>query len=476
MIDNEEFRFGSAGFADAQAIARAGLYRQQPNSMFVGFFEGKPLWYSGAGGMLLTAGARGGKLRDILAYNLCFGIYTFSSIILDQKGELAALSQDQTPDGKFCFYWNAAALCGLPQHHINPVDYIRIDSPTLVSDVKVFCENMIALSGAANGVYFEQRAREFLEGIVLTVVRIDGVLTLPRLYHFINLIVSDSDGWLDFAFEMSESGFPISARVEEEIAASRKNPSNGFQGILGEIFKAFACLSDPLLMKSVSPPYDFSMAELCRSERAYQVYLMPPAEFVGPWAPVIKALLVAAMVYKSRAPQAPQQTWIIDECAQLGAFPLVPKLFTYGAGIGIRPWAVFQSAYQMNAMGPNAQNIITSSAALRSYFAVRDIESASAVSRMLGAQTLEYDDGHRQAEAELARREAMNALLNGEDPMSAGLRYAHYKKTSTMKTKQHRLLRTPDEILNMPPNRQFVFVDGLDKPVYAERKPYYEQR
>ena len=481
MIDNESNRFGSAAFAENIDIARAGMFRQASNSLFVGFFGNKPLWYSGAGGLILVAGARGGKLKDILSYNICSGIgRAISFLILDMKGELAAISQDQTPDHKYNIYWNPLALHGLCQHRINPLDYMRADSPTLVSDVKVFCENMVPLSGSANAAYFERRAREFLEGIILTLVKLEGALTYPVLYYVINLIPGGGDAWLDFAFEMTECGFPISKRIEEEIANSRDNSSNGFQGILGEIFKAFACLSDPALMESVSPyadgTYDFSVGDMCRDDQLHQLYLMAPAEFVESWNPVIKSVFVAGMVYKSRAPHAPQQTWILDECAQLGAFPLVPKLFTYGAGIGIRPWAVFQSTYQMRALGPNAENIITSSAALRSYFAVRDIESATAVSRALGAQTLEFDDELQQSRAQLAKQQAMQALLNGDDPFSAGLTYAHHKQAVKHRTKQHRLLRTPDEVLNMPDDMQFIFTDALEHAVYSNRAAYFEQK
>jgi type IV secretion system protein VirD4 len=109
-------------------------------------------------------------------------------VILDMKGELAAISRDQTPDKKYCIYWNPMGLHGLARHRINPVDYLRADSPSLVSDAKVFCENMIASSGSAQAAYFEGRAREFLEGIVLTLVRIKGAVTLPDLYQILNLI------------------------------------------------------------------------------------------------------------------------------------------------------------------------------------------------------------------------------------------------------------------------------------------------
>ncbi|MEM9668631.1 MAG: type IV secretory system conjugative DNA transfer family protein [Pseudomonadota bacterium] len=479
MLINEIDRFGSAEFSNAHNIQSAGLFTQIADSLFVGFYGNRPLWYSGAGGVLLTAGARGGKLATVLGYNLCHGIGSaYSTVNLDMKGELAPISQNQTPDGKHCIYWNPMGLHGLPQHSINPLDGMRGEDPALVSKVKMFCENIIQASGSANSKYFEDRAREFVEGITVTLARLDGVPTYPRLYGIINLIPGNSDAWLDFAYEMHISGYPLSVRIEEEIAAARQGDGNagGFQGILGEVFRAFSALSDPLLMASVSPPYDFSFEQLCQSGQLYQVNLMPPAEFISSWAPVIKSMFVAGMVYKAERPDAPRQTWILDECAQLGGFPLITKLFTYGAGIGIRPVAVFQSKKQMRAIGQDAESIIASSAALRMYFAIRDIESATDVSRMLGAQTLEYDDEEKQAAARLAKQQAMNALLMGEDPFRAGADYRHHRDMSEHRSKMHRLLRTPDEVLNMPPNKMYLFADGLASPIYADRKPYWEQK
>lgn len=474
---NEHYRFGSAAFADMRELSAAGFFRQSPTSLFVGFSEGKPLWYDGAGGLLLTAGARSGKLRDILAYNLCAGICTGGSLlVLDMKGELAAISQDQTKDAKFCAYWNPLGLHGLPQNRVNPVSYIRKGSPTLVSDVKVFTENMIPLSGSANGKYFEMRARDIVEALILTLVEQHGALTLPDLYRIINLIPGAGDNWLDFAYAMHTSAFPLARRVEEEINQSRKDTSTGgFQGILGEIFKAFSCLSDPVLLESVSPPYDFDCSALTDSSQRWQVYLMPPAEFVDAWAPVIKAIFVSAMIYKSRAPSAPQQTWILDECAQLNNFPLVVKLFTYGAGIGIRPWAVFQSTDQMNALGPNAKNVITSSAALQIYFALRKISSARDVSTMLGTQTLEFNDTLQQGQSRLAKSRILQSLLTGEDPLAAGIAFSHFKHAEAHRSKQMRPLQTPDEVMNAQPDTAFIFTDSLQHPILAQRKAYYAQ-
>lgn len=480
-LGNDIDRFGSARFSDESDLRRAGMLEQKPDSVFIGFSGEKRIWYSGMGGLLLVAGARGGKLRDILAYNLCTGVlHSVSILCLDMKGECAAVSQNQTADGKHCIYWNPLRLHGLAAHRINPVDYINRDNPNLVSDVKVFCENIIPLSGGTQNQYFERRARELLEAVILTLVQIKGVLTLPDIYRVINLIPAGGDAWLDFGFEMTQCGFPIAERIEEEIAVSRENPTGGFQGILGELFKAFSSLSDPVLLESVSPyadgSFDFSLSQLCNGNQLYQLYLLPPAEFIDAWSPVIKAIFVAAMIYKARSPGAPGQTWILDECAQLGGFPLIPKLYTYGAGIGIRPFTVWQSAYQMNALGPKAENIITSSAALRLYFAIRDIESATAVSKALGAQTLSYDDDAAQARARHAKEQAMQTLINGGDPFAAGLSYAHHKQEAARKTKQLRLLRTPDEVINTPADRMYIFTDALPHPFYGRRRAYYDQK
>lgn len=376
---------------------------------------------------------------------------------------------------KRCKYWNPAGLHSFPQDHINPADFMHIESPSLVSDVKVFCQNFVTSSGSANAEYFESRAQAFLEAVILTIVYLDGKLTLPRLYEVLSLMPGNSDAWLSFAFDMQRCGFQVSKAVEEEIAASRGNSSNGFQGIVGTVMKAVAPLSDPMLMASVSPPFTASMADLC-GDKPTNIYLMPPAEFLDSWAPIIKALLVAGMIYKSRKPQVTPQTWVLDECAQLGKFPLVTRLFTYGAGVGIRPLAVYQSLDQMKATGPDAQNIIPASAACQSWFGVRDFETARRLSSMLGHETLEFDQELSQGRAELGRREAIDALLSGDDPFAVGRKLGQLNEAATHRSKQQRLLKTPDEILNMSDKKQVIFADGLDHPIWADRKPYYEQR
>ncbi|MGB0696277.1 MAG: type IV secretory system conjugative DNA transfer family protein [Rhodospirillaceae bacterium] len=475
-IDHTTHPFGTAHFSGLEEVARAGMFTRSRDSLLVGFLGGRPLFYSGMGGGVCVAGARSGKLRDLIGYNICDGMYAGTLLILDIKGgELAAISRCQSVGPKACIYWNPLGLHDLPKNRINPVDFVRANSPTLVSDTKLLCENLITASGSGNAAYFEGRAREFLEAVILTLVRVEGVLTLPALYRIVNLMVAGGEAWLDFAFEMTESGFAIAERVEEEIANAREDSSGGFKGILGEVTRAFSALSDPILMESVSPPYDFSFADLCQSDQAYNVYLLPPADFVTAWAPVVKSMFVAAQIYKARAPAAPRQTWLLDECGQLGKFPLVVSAFTKDAGTGIRPWAFFQSIKQISDLGQNAQDKILSSAALQNWFGVRDETTAALLSRMLGQRTIHYTDERRREAARHAHARAAVSMFHGGDPFRAGLELTHQARLAHLPELKQLPLASVDELLAMPGDRQVIFADGLGRPLWAEKQPYYEQ-
>jgi len=475
-VNNAANPFGSARFAEPSEIKRAGSFRQNPDSLFLGFDGDRPIWYDGMGGLVTVAGARSGKLRDVLAYNVCSGVHAGAILALDVKCEFASISQDQTADRKFAGYWNPAGRHGLPQDRINPVDHIHAYSRDMPGDIKKLAMLLIEKTGSPQGVYFEGRGREFLEAICKAIVARDRVLTLPAIYRAVKGIPARSDESLELEFEMSESKDEEIKGVQREIDEGRKTDSGGFQGIMGELQKSVACLSDPVVRESVSPPYTMSLADLMDETRAWQLYLMPPADSLGVCAPIIKCIFWAGRTYKSRNPAAPRQTWIIDEAAQLGAFPALVDLFSISAGEGIRPWAIFQSVDQMDAIGPKAKSIILSSAAVRQFFGVRDLETATTLSKMLGEETLRYEDEMRTEQARHAREQAFHQLVNGGDPLDAHARIVHAERQAGTDMLRARALMTPNEILHMPRDKQLLFVDEVPAPIYADRRPYYEQR
>ncbi len=477
---NEENRFGTSRFTNFEDLKRAGLFEQRPESFFVGYFENREVWFHGPAGLSLVAGARAGKMRDVICRNLLSGTCLNTLMMLDPKAEGAYLSQDQTADQKFCAYWNPVGLHGLPQDRVNPLDYMHIDSPTFISDAKVLWENLTPSRAGSKDDFFPPRAREFGEALTAVIAESDGVVTWPALYDAINALIAGGEDWLEIAYQMSKSRFPQVRRIEAEIASARKDSSGGFRGILGELSKAVACLSDPVLMASVSPPYTMSLSDLISDDQAWQFYLCPPAEYLQAWSPVLRTFFVGATLYKSRAPAARRITFILDECGQLGGeaggFPLVPRLFTYGAGVGIQPIAVFQSEEQMNNLGPNAKALIQSSAAGKLMFALRDWGSAKSCAEMCGSQTLVYDDRLAQERATHARNTALQSIISGGDPLDAALQVAHQSFEAEHQTKQHRQLQKTDEVMNAPSDMAYFFHEDVPYSIPLTRKPYWEQR
>lgn len=474
-FENANHRFGSARFATEAEMEAAGLFEYSDKAIYGGKAFGRRIWLKFTGGAVMVAGARTGKLRDILAQNICHAVLSDETlVIVDVKGELAAISQDQTPDKKSCIYWNPQAMFGLPQHRINPVGHLRWSSPFLISDTKLYMAGLLPESGAGAAKYFELNARRVGEGIAVSLAEAIGVVDLPELYRAIIALQAGGPLWAPYASEMRSSSVYEVRALATEIEAAQSDGSGGWRGIVGELMQAFGCLSDPALRASVSPPFDYNLQDLTTSDRKAQLYLMCPERMVELWAPVMKSYMNAILTLKGRAPSAPSQTWIIDEAARFKGYSEIADLFTIGAGLGIRPFAIFQDLSQMDDLGQNAQRKILSSAAAQIYFGVRDQQSAKHVSDLLGEETLPYDDPIQQGRATVDLLRALGSLFTGEGLRSVLPRLRQKAVETEFQPESRRKQRTPDEVIQTPDDRGYLFVDGLH-PIYMQRQAYWTQ-
>ncbi|WP_187432380.1 hypothetical protein ROLI_008900 [Roseobacter fucihabitans] len=421
-------------------------------------------------GYILTAGARSGKLRDILMFNICSGVLPNETLLIfDIKGELAVVSQNQTPDKKHCIYWNPHGLHGMPQDKINPVSQIRWSSPTLISDIKVMLEGLLPQSGAPQAKFFELNAARIAEALCVILTKTNGVLTMPDLYRAVLLLKAGGQRWLNFAWEMHTSGIEECISVEAEIHDAKKSESRSFNEIIGELQGALSCLSDDRLCESLSGPFDFSMEDFCREDQAYQVYLMCPESMVKAWAPMVKAILASAKTLKSRNPAAPRQTWFIDEAGRLFGYEQIVRLFTDGAGLGIHPFVIFQGFLQAKNLMADGAQLIASSAAVHIFFGVRDDVTAGRVSNLLGYETLLYDDPLVQSRAQTERSHLLKSIFSGGDPVKIAIKLAGTAYELRHKLKVKRAIRTPDEVRFGPEDELFLFADGLSGGVIGSR-------
>lgn len=481
MVDHSEFRYGSAEFADEYMIARAGLYRARHGLYLGNDMHGRAMCSDNQSAVLLVGGARSNKGDHIIPW-LVDGHYQDHIISMDWKSQNGAISQLQAAQGRYVININVRDSGDVPSHRINPLSYLRGDSPTLFPDAKLFAYNFMPLSGSSHSEYFEINGQRKLEVVAVGAARVDGVATLPRIADLMGQMGTLTDYWLAFEEKLASMSDPSIQQFVMELQSEREsdNPNaGGAAGIKGEIAKAFACMSDNQLRAAVSPPYDFDFSDISKpGAPPHLVNIMESQEFAQTSGPVIKAIYTSALIYKRRAVgSSRRQVWLLDEVGNIGKWPIAVGLATYGAGYGIRPVFVVQSFAQLANLAPDADKIIPNSCGTQIYKGVRDYFEASRLSKMLGTKTIEHEDYHTNERASAESEQAVvQAMMGQVDPMQVGFEIAQRERNLQHQIKAPRQLMTADEVMSMKNGQALVFMPGiLERPVMA-RIPHYWQR
>lgn len=474
-FDPEEDRFGSAAWASELDLRRAGLH--STTGLHLGFSGKQQLRLDSDSPVVLFGGSGSGKTRDYLAFVVCDSPGV-PMIVLDPRGELNAISfAIHAHNGEYCYSWNAMNMVGLPQHSVNPLDILTLDSLNLHADIGFITEGLIAVHPGSNGSYFDLRAREWIGAIMKAQTEQHGAVSFPSLYRIINAIEGDPNLWANQLEFMLSSRFADVQRMAAEALTKQEQSPREFGSIMGSIYGAVSFLSDPALLRSLEGG-DFSLDALTDPHRVAKIFLNVPAEYLKLWSPILRVMFTTAMLYKSRKPQARQILMVIDEAGQLARAEFLMRGFTFGRGAGIRTLALFQDAGQViQHYGHAGLQTIIGSAQTRIWFGVRDGQTAELVNRMLGQQTLEFDDKIARDEARYRRQDAAKQVLLGADPYAMAQQYAQMARASQNRTKQARDLLFVDEVLNLPEDQAIVFVSGIGlNPFLAGKRPYYEQR
>ncbi len=470
----EEFRFGSAGWATRAEIEKAGLFN--PRGLQIGFFEGDPIYLDSDSPLVTVAGAGSGKCTGVLAYILC-NIQVERLFVLDLRGELGAISiHNFAAKGINVYFWNPMGLAGLPHDNCNPLDVLTLGSGRLVADAQMVAASLVPIFGGGEGKYFEQRSRDWLANLMVYLVEQNRNVDFAMLSRLINSIEGDAESWLNESERMLESKFPSVRRTVGEMLAKQADAPKEFGAVMGTVYSCLSFLDDPALLSSLENR-EFSLAQLCAEGRPSSFFLNVPHEYVGIWSPLLRCFFTSAMLYKSRRPDAPRITMLIDEAGQMGNFPALLHAFTFGRGAGIRAWAFFQDLSQIKrSYGNDALQSFIGSAQCRQFFGVRDFETAELISKMLGMETLEYVDPLQRERAKHGKWQALAGFLIGNDPLQSLRELKRYQTESGHHAKQTRRLMAPDEILAMPESRTILFISGLNlRPIYAEKYHYFDR-
>ncbi len=139
--------------------------------------------------------------------------------------------------------------------------------------------------------------------------------------------------------------------------------------------------------------------------------------------------------------------YLLDEFAALGHLAPVERAMGLMAGYGVQLWPILQDIHQLRATYGKRAGTFLSNAGVLQVFGVNDHDSSQFVSDLLGQETVVF--------------QTMSRAL---DSQQSGISHAQHHTA--------RALLTPDEVRNLPPHLELLFLSG-QRPVVANKLTYY---
>jgi type IV secretion system protein VirD4 len=203
-------------------------------------------------------------------------------------------------------------------------------------------------------------------------------------------------------------------------------------------------------MTAVLDRSDFAFADL--KTRAATVFLVLPPDRISTYARWLRLMVTQSLQDMARAPGQPSAPvlYLLDEFAALGHLAPVERAMTLMAGYGVQLWPILQDVHQLRATYGARAGTFLSNLGVLQIFGVNDHDSARLASDLLGQGTVVFQ----------TTSQAM-------DSDRSGLTYAEHHSG--------RPLLTPDEVRNLPLNRELLFVAGM-RPVLADKLRFYVDR
>jgi type IV secretion system protein VirD4 len=434
--------------------------------------------YAGDGHLLMVAPSRSGKARDVLVRSLLTN--TDSAVVVDVAGELASITLRARQEmghevhvlNPFARPQGVPAERGWPASRFNPLMAIDPDSRSahFTSDIEALAAALIAVD-AGKDAHWDNSARAMLVGLiaheVVTQGR-DGAVQVdaeavgdnvhvlrrgarpkadaPSVPSLANVRAKLCES--DTSFEQT-----VGAILERNTTTVVRERLNAFSVVSRELSSVRSTARtqttwlDDMAMRVAIEGNDFSFADMKR--KAVTVYLILPAQLIAggmTYSRYLRLMLQSALEALARTPKLKERNrpvwFLIDEFYSLGAMPIIERMMSEGAKYGVQLQPIVQNIGQLQELYGKNWETFVANAAVRQFFAPRDLATAEYVSKLMGQETVYAQSISAQGDVSLS--ETGRAVLR------------------------------PEEVMQLPDHRQVIFDGGA--PWIGWRLPYYDPR
>jgi type IV secretory pathway TraG/TraD family ATPase VirD4 len=400
--------------------------------------------------------------------------YAGSMLVVDPKGEnVAVTARARRQLGQAVHVVDPFGVSGQASAAFNVLDRLDLASPDCVSLSAELADALVIPADAkagGDGAHFDDTARTLLQGLMLHLASLDDP-SRRHLGELRRLIGGGEDALLELWATMAaepDAAYGIPARAANTIMGVGDKERGS---MLSTLRRHTAFLDDPRITAALASS-DFDLNAL--KESRMTVYLVLPANRIGPNARFLRLFIGASIAAVTASPAKPAQpvVLLIDEFAQLGYLKQLEDAVSLMRGYGLALWVFLQDLSQLKGVYPRWQTFLANSAKV--FFGTDDFDTAKYVSDSLGQSTIEFETTN------MGSNTGSSAHLGG-----AGVNRG--RSTGSSQQLTGRALLTPDEVMRLGPERPLVLVKGeypyqlarlnyLVDPEYAGRfdpNPYH---
>ena len=302
----------------------------------------------------------------------------------------------------------------------------------------------------------------------------DRKVSLKTLYRAL-CDIAETDTWASLAQAMQNSQHAEVRGMADTLIMAKLDGREAYTAPMNTIKSTFSFMQEKAIADAVSGN-DFSLSVVTDTTIKARVKIVFPAQHLGLTKGLVRLLLGRPIQDKFKMGGAHRIGVIVDECGQLGHFPSVMDLYTYGRGAGVFGLCSWQAIGQtIDAFGKEGADAIMSSAQIRVFAGVRDIDTARIVSAMGGTLTRHYFDEKKQADAQRGKEAAVIGMVQSGDILKGAQQARHFNRLKTIQDQQSRWLLTPDEVLNY--SGMVAFASGIvEGAILGEWVRFFERK
>jgi len=446
---------GSAAFAtESQVKATLG----GPFGLIVGRYGRKRqllLRYDGPAHLLTIAPTRSGKGVGAVIPNLL--IADRSVFCIDPKGENARVTVAARSRFGPVYVLDPFGVSGQPTAVFNPLAGLDPDSPDLAEDAALLADALVHdAPGQSGDAHWNEEAKALIAGLILYVVCNEPRLrrTLATVRELLTSSPREFAALIEIMQKTDAAGGLIRRAANRHLGKSEREAA----GVLSSAQRHTHFL-DSARINTVMASSDFRFADL--KEAKATVFLVLPPERLDAYARWLRLIVSQAIHDLARSPArsgvsppAAPVLFLLDEFAALGRLEPVERAFGLMAGYGLQLWPILQDLHQLRGAYGERAGTFLSNAGLVQVFNVADVDTASWVSKSIGATTTAYQ-------------------TTGTSNSSGLTQMFGSTTTSTTDHLSRRELMTPDEVMRLESHLEILLRQG-EAPVIAAKVRYYE--